>query len=349
MSSIAQFPHRPHARLPSLAAGLLIAIAALAPLEKAIGQARPATPPAASGTSAAAVSDATLQAIFDAEQIPERMRKMMQAVNQAQLDSVERIPDPAERARKRKSYASAEPVLAQHFEWQRLRPLIVKTYQAHYTEADAQALLAFYRTAPGKLHLDKLQPAMIEASLALSQFMDERLDAILESSDVQGRTNGPRPLRQAPWRAADAHAAAAGDLARLLMQKEFNARMQRLESAMAAQMGQMLPPELVAKQKQWFANISRRIRSEIRFDTVLPLIVAELRKHLSEDELKVLLATERSPARAAQRAKETAADDALEARLKDHLRNEIFPALLAAMLAAEDSTQAVPASSEVKR
>lgn len=349
MPTVAQtFPTRP-AGIRPLAAALILAITALAPLAEAVGQTRAAARPAASTASTAAVSDATLQSIFDAEQKPERMRQMMQAVNQAQLDALDGIPDPDARERKRKAYLAAQPVLQQHFEWQRLAPLVTEVYRAQYTEADAQALLAFYGTVPGQLHLNKLQPAMIEAALALAKFMDERVDALIDSSDDQGRSKAPKAPKPAAWTAADAHDALAADLARLLMQSEFNARMQRLDAAMREQMGwvQSKPPS--KQQQQWFNNISQRMRSEIRFDAVLPLVVQRLRAHLAPDELRQLLDSERSPARKAQRAKVVAANDALSARLQEKIHAEIFPELLSAMEKAESSSAPAPVGSEPKR
>lgn len=331
-----------------LAAAVLLAMAALAPLAAAVGQTRAAKPPAAPSASAAAVGDATLQAIFDAEQKSERMRQMMQAVNQAQLDAIDAIPDTDARERKRKAYTAAQPVLQQHFEWERMAPMVTEVYRAQYTEADAQALLAFYGTAPGQVHLNKLQPAMLAAALALAKFMDERVDALFDASDDQGRAKGPKPPKPVAWVAADAHEALAADLARLLMQSEFNARMQRMESAMRQQMGMVQSSAPDKKQQQWLANIAQRMRAEIRFDSVLPLIVQRLRTHLSPDELRLLLDSERSPARKAQRAKVTAANDALSARLQEKIRTEIFPELLGAMAGAE-SNAAAPAGGEPKR
>ena len=195
------------------------------------------------------------------------------------------------------------------------------------------------------MHLNKLQPAMIEGTVALAKFMDERVDALFESSDDQGRAKGPRPPRPAAWTATDAHDALAADLTRLLMQ---NARMQRLESAMRAQVGLVQSEAPSKQQRQWFANISQRMRADIRFETVLPLIVQALRAHLAPEELRVLLGSERSPARKAQRAKALAASDALSARLQEKIRTEIFPELLAAMARAENST-AANASGEIRR
>jgi len=337
-------PHSRAARAPHLAAALLITLTTLVPPAGGAGTAH-AAPPATIPVTA--VSEATLHALFDAEQMPERMREIQQAVNQAQLDAIEGMAEPAERERKRKAYATAQPVLQQHFAWETLRPLVTGVYQTQYTEADARALLAFYGTAPGLLHLNKLQPAMIEATLALAKFMDERVDALFESSDDQGRAKGPRPPRPAAWTAADAHDALAADLTRLLMQNEFNARMQRLESAMRAQMGMGQSEALSKQQRQWFANISQRMRADIRFETVLPLIVQALRAHLAPEELRVLLGSERSPERKAQRAKALAASDALSARLQEKIRTEIFPELLAAMARAE--TTVAPASGETRR
>lgn len=333
-----------------LVAALLLAITALAQLAEAVGQTRATARPAASSTSPAAVSDATLQSIFDAEHKPERMRQMMQAVNQAQLDAIEGIPDPAMRERKRKAYTAAQPVLEKHFEWQRLAPLVTEVYRSQYTEADAQALLAFYGTAPGQLHLNKLQPAMIEAAIDLAKFMDERVDALIDASDDQGRAKPSKTPKPAPWTAADAHDALAADLARQLMQSEFNARMQRLDAAMREQMGWVQSKAPSKQQQQWFAHVSQRMRAEIRFDAVLPLIVQRLRAHLAPEELRLLLASERSPARKAQRAKVVAANDALSARLQEKIHTEIFPELLSAMEKAESSASApAPAGSEPKR
>jgi len=345
MHAIAPPPHPRTARARYLTAALLITLATLVPPAGSAGTAHHAAPQAT--TPVAAVSEATLHALFDAEQMPERMREIQQAVNQAQLDAIEGIADPAERERKRKAYATAQPVLQQHFAWEKLRPLVTGVYQTQYTEADARALLAFYGTAPGLLHLNKLQPAMIEATLALAKFMDERVDALFESSDDQGRAKGPRPPRPAAWAAADAHDALAADLTRLLMQNEFNARMQRLESAMRAQMGMVQSEALSKQQRQWFANISQRMRADIRFETVLPLIVQALRAHLAPEDLRVLLGSERSAARKAQRAKALAASDALSARLQEKIRTEIFPELLAAMARAE--TTVAPANGETRR
>ncbi|EJE50593.1 hypothetical protein PMI14_04770 [Acidovorax sp. CF316] len=345
-STAAQPPHPRNARAALLATALLLALATLVPPAGGPGTAH-AAPKATAAAGAANASEATLHALFDAEQMPERMRQIMQAVDQAQLDAIASIADPAEQERKRKAYATAQPVMQQHFAWQKLRPLVTEVYQTQYTEADAQALLAFYGTAPGQLHLNKLQPAMIEATLALAKFMDERVDALFDSSDDQGRAKGPKPPKPTAWTAADAHDGLAADLVRLLMQDEFNARMQRLESAMRAQTGLVQSGAPSKQQKQWFANISQRMRAEIRFDTVLPLIVQPLRAHLAPEELRVLLASERSPARKAQRAKALAASDALSARLQQTIRTEIFPELLAAMARAENA--AAPANSDTKR
>lgn len=343
MHSFALPPFPRNARAPALVAALLLALATLVPPAGGLGTTAHAAPKAVAPATAASV--ATLHALFDAEQMPERMRQIMQAVNQAQLDAIAGIADPAQQERKRKAYATAQPVLEQHFAWQKLRPLVTEVYQTQYSETEAQALLAFYGTAPGQLHLNKLQPAVIEATLALAKFMDERVDALFESSDDQGRAKGPQPPKPTPWVAADAHDGLAADLVRLLMQDEFNARMQRLESAMRSQVGLVQSGAPSKQQQQWFANISQRMRAEIRFDTnVLPLIVQPLRAHLAPEELRVLLASERSPARKAQRAKALAASDALSARLQQTIRTEIFPELLAAMARAENA--ATPASSD---
>ncbi len=344
MTSIAVPPILRNARPARLAAALLVALSTLLPLAGGTSAAHAAPATVAPG---AAVTDATLQSIFTAEQTPQRMRQAMQAVNQAQLDAIDGIADPADRERKRKSYAAAQPVLQQHFEWQRLAPMVTEVYRTHYTEADAQALLAFYGTAPGQLQLNKLQPAMIEAALALAKFMDERVDALFDSSDDQGRAKGPRQPQPAAWVAADTHDTLAADLARLLMQEEFNARMQRLESAMRAQMGLVQSEAPSKQQQQWFANISQRMRAEIRFDTVLPLVVQRLRAHLAPEELRALLVSESSAARKAQRAKVVATSDALSTRLQEKIRTEIFPELLAGMARAERTAE--PASGETKR
>lgn len=346
MHSIALPPLPCNARAPALVAALLLALATLVPPAGGLGTTAHAAPKAVAPATAASV--ATLHALFDAEQMPERMRQIMQAVNQAQLDAIAGIADPAQQERKRNAYATAQPVLEQHFAWQKLRPLVTEVYQTQYSETEAQALLAFYGTAPGQLHLNKLQPAVIEATLALTKFMDERVDALFESSYDQGRAKGPQPPKPTAWAAADAHDALAADLARLLMQSEFNARMQRLESAMRSQMGLVQSSAPSKQQQQWFANISQRLRAELRFETtVLPLIVQPLRAHLNPDELRALLASERSPARKAQRSKALAASDALSARLQETIRTEIFPELLSAMARAENA--ATPPDSETRR
>lgn len=344
MTMIALPPLCCHARPARMAAALLVALSTLLPLAGGIGAAHAAP---ATVAPAAALTDATLQSIFTAEQAQQRMRQAMQAVNQAQFDAIDGMADPADRERKRKSYAAAQPVLQRHFEWQRLAPMVTEVYRTHYTEADAQALLAFYGTAPGQLHLNKLQPALIEAALALAKFMDQRVDALFDASDDQGRAKAPRQPEPAAWVAADAHDTLAADLARLLMQEEFNARMQRLESAMRAQMGLVQSEAPSKQQQQWFANISQRMRAEIRFDTVLPLVVQRLRAHLTREELRVLLVSEGSPARKAQRASATAVNDTLNARLQERIRTEIFPELLAAMARAERAAE--PASGGTRR
>ncbi len=125
------------------------------------------------------------------------------------------------------------------------------------------------------------------------------------------------------------------------MRPAFEDRMQRLEAAMREQLSLLLPGAPSERQQQWLQQISQRIRAEVRFETVLPLIVQPLRARLSTDDLRVLLGSERQPARQAQRAKVAAASAALSARINAWTRDEVFPALLGAMAQAD---RAPPAS-----
>lgn len=329
----------------------LLALLAAAGLATGCGSqdTRPPVPatPSQPAAAAAPLSEATLHTLLATEQVPERMRQAMDAMARAQEEAIARIPDAAERSRQRAAHAAARPTLERHFEWTRLQPMVSEVYRAHYTEADAQALLAFYATAPGQLHLHQLQPATIQAAIALMQFMDQRVDAILETSDDQGqptqppRGSAPPPPRPPAWQAGTEQDALAGELAQLLMRPAFEDRMQRLEAAMREQLSLLLPGAPSERQQQWLQQISQRIRAEVRFETVLPLIVQPLRARLSTDDLRVLLGSERQPARQAQRAKVAAASAALSARINAWTRDEVFPALLGAMAQAD---RAPPAS-----
>lgn len=279
--------------------------------------------------AAAPASPDALEKVFAAQKVPATMQDMMATLEAQHAQTVAQVSDPEERARKQATHDKLAAFLREKFAWQNLQPMAIEAYQTVLTDADAAALLAYYETPAGDVTLRVLQPATLKIAKGMMQYVDERLDVLIEQVDAK---RPPAKTSAKPWQPSNAHERAAAQLATLLMKPRYDGHLQQLEARMAQNMKLMLPASRHKGIKTEVAAYAKAIRRDLGFPSVLPMIVGHLVDELSEEELTLVLQSERSPARRQLRAKLDKADEAWQKRLNlwlsTHVMREMFALIL---------------------
>lgn len=262
-----------------------------------------------------------IEALGYREQVARGMARMGTAAAQRR---VERTKDRRQREQRLIRLRTLADRFEQTFNWDRIQPLMVASWQDHLDDRQVDALTAFLETEAGRLYASKGQVVINEAAVDQAIHLDAAIDAVFDRPPDVAPPRLPRVREPAPG----SHAGLALRWLRLHDPAHAQVFAERkamgLEGARTAFQAAAdetgLPPE--------YQRILDAYEAEIRLADLEQIAVRRVVRELSRAELSILAEAFDTPAMQSLAAARARADRASGERLGELVQQEMAGGLM---------------------
>ncbi len=280
-------------------------------------------------------SPAKLHALFEAQNTASSVEQIISAMEGQQRARFEAETDPEKKEKAKAIYDVTSKTIRRHLDWAKLEPVAISAYQKHYDDAEVDALIAYYQTPAGKLHISRMVPVATELLQVISSHIGARVDEISDQIDkkqpVKKAPVVPVPTAGSKEAIALDFVRASGDQYRV----QFNAQMAELDKSMQKQLEMFsgsADKKQKAKMQAEIKKMAQAIRSAISYAEIERLIADTYAKKMSQEELALLLDDAKNPKTRSLQAQRFAADQTMSQVLQEDMQKNIMPKLMMELL-----------------